>query len=164
MGCSLTFRPARYGLEVTNFSQTPYAQRVANTKRAELNQTRTFVEEALNNDEDTETILGFELNVPEHLPRSPLCPLSPKHKSGGKAICPMHGRKVRLHPIPSFGKPVLKPSRSARVDMKTVKQEPKIVYEGVAEGVRRGNGEFSTHDPVISYRRQSSGGDDVWYS
>ncbi|TVY83590.1 Cell division control protein [Lachnellula suecica] len=26
---------------------------------------------------------GFDLNVPEHLPNSPLCPRNPKHKSGG---------------------------------------------------------------------------------
>ncbi|KAF2091641.1 hypothetical protein K490DRAFT_61074 [Saccharata proteae CBS 121410] len=34
----------------------------------------------------------FEWDVPEHLPGSPLCPLSPKHKSGGKGICVYHGR------------------------------------------------------------------------
>lgn len=35
---------------------------------------------------------SFELNVPEHLPSSPLCPRHPKHKSGGKGICVYHGR------------------------------------------------------------------------
>ncbi|GAB7366772.1 hypothetical protein MBLNU230_g0726t1 [Neophaeotheca triangularis] len=35
---------------------------------------------------------GFELDVPDHLPNSPLCPLDTRRKSGGKAICPMHGR------------------------------------------------------------------------
>ena len=34
----------------------------------------------------------FELNVPEHLPSSPLCPRHPKHKSGGKGVCVYHGR------------------------------------------------------------------------
>ena len=34
----------------------------------------------------------FELNVPEHLPSSPLCPRNPKHKSGGKGVCVYHGR------------------------------------------------------------------------
>lgn len=34
----------------------------------------------------------FELNVPEHLLGSPLCPQSPMHKSGGKGICVYHGR------------------------------------------------------------------------
>ncbi|KAI4178340.1 MAG: hypothetical protein LQ346_007483 [Caloplaca aetnensis] len=34
----------------------------------------------------------FELNVPEHLPNSPLCPKHPKHKSGGKGVCVYHGR------------------------------------------------------------------------
>ncbi|KAJ5052072.1 uncharacterized protein L3040_001832 [Drepanopeziza brunnea f. sp. 'multigermtubi'] len=31
---------------------------------------------------------SFELNLPEHLPSSPLCPKNPKHKSGGSGICP----------------------------------------------------------------------------
>ena len=34
----------------------------------------------------------FELNVPEHLPNSPLCPKNPKHPSGGKGVCLYHGR------------------------------------------------------------------------
>lgn len=34
----------------------------------------------------------FELNVPEHLPSSPLCPRHPKHKSGGRSVCVYHGR------------------------------------------------------------------------
>ncbi|KAF2141427.1 uncharacterized protein K452DRAFT_288123 [Aplosporella prunicola CBS 121167] len=37
--------------------------------------------------------VDFEWDVPEHLPGSPLCPLSPKHKSGGKGICVYHGRR-----------------------------------------------------------------------
>lgn len=40
--------------------------------------------------QDTEE--HFELNVPEHLLGSPLCPRSPMHKSGGKEICVYHGR------------------------------------------------------------------------
>lgn len=35
----------------------------------------------------------FELNVPDHLPSSPLCPKNPKHRSGGNGICVYHGRK-----------------------------------------------------------------------
>lgn len=34
----------------------------------------------------------FELNVPDHLPNSPLCPANPKHPSKGQGICPLHGR------------------------------------------------------------------------
>ncbi|MCJ1378327.1 hypothetical protein MMC17_001424 [Xylographa soralifera] len=34
----------------------------------------------------------FEINVPDHLPNSPLCARNPKHTSGGKGICPYHGR------------------------------------------------------------------------
>ncbi|KAL9104393.1 MAG: hypothetical protein Q9163_000651 [Psora crenata] len=32
------------------------------------------------------------LDVPDHLPNSPLCPKHPKHRSGDLRICPMHGR------------------------------------------------------------------------
>ncbi len=38
----------------------------------------------------------FELDVPEHFPGSPLCPLSPLHKSRGMAMCPYHGRRSTL--------------------------------------------------------------------
>ncbi|MCJ1284524.1 accessory factor associated with RNA polymerase II [Xylographa opegraphella] len=34
----------------------------------------------------------FELDVPDHLPNSPMCAKNPKHTSGGKGICPYHGR------------------------------------------------------------------------
>lgn len=36
---------------------------------------------------------SFVLELPEHLPNSPLCPKNPAHKSGGTGICPSHGRK-----------------------------------------------------------------------
>jgi hypothetical protein len=29
----------------------------------------------------------FALNVPEHLPTSPLCPVNPRHPSGGNGVC-----------------------------------------------------------------------------
>lgn len=43
-------------------------------------------------DEARDVATTFELNVPDHLPGSPLCPKHPKHKSGGKGICVYHGR------------------------------------------------------------------------
>lgn len=43
-------------------------------------------------DEARDVTTNFELNVPDHLPASPLCPKHPKHKSGGKGICVYHGR------------------------------------------------------------------------
>lgn len=43
-------------------------------------------------DEEKHEKEPFELNVPEHLPSSPLCPKHPKHKSGGKGVCVYHGR------------------------------------------------------------------------
>lgn len=36
---------------------------------------------------------SFVLELPEHLPNSPLCPKNPAHKSGGSGICPSHGRR-----------------------------------------------------------------------
>jgi parafibromin len=36
---------------------------------------------------------AFDLNLPEHLPSSPLCPKNPLHKGGGKGICAYHGRR-----------------------------------------------------------------------
>jgi len=34
-----------------------------------------------------------EHNVPDHLAGSPLCPMHPKHKTGGLGVCPYHGRR-----------------------------------------------------------------------
>ena len=46
-------------------------------------------------DEARDNTMNFEINVPEHLPSSPLCPKHPKHKSEGKGICVYHGRNRR---------------------------------------------------------------------
>lgn len=81
-------------LIVTDFFQTPYSQRYYDTQKATQQAIRALVEDTLaeDDDDDDEVVLGFENDVPDHLPSSPLCPLHPKHKSGGKAICLMHGR------------------------------------------------------------------------
>ncbi|KAK4967900.1 hypothetical protein LTR42_010228 [Elasticomyces elasticus] len=115
-------------LRVTDFYQTPYSQRVANNRRAELTHINALVEEALNDDEEDDTIMGFELNVPDHLPSSPLCPLSPKHKSGGKAICPMHGRKKKVRTAAGTRS---RASVAPRLG-------PRIVYEGAVERTESG--------------------------
>lgn len=44
-------------------------------------------------DEAKDEQAEFELNLPEHLPNSPLCPRNPKHKSGGRGVCVYHGRR-----------------------------------------------------------------------
>ncbi|KAI9158281.1 hypothetical protein HJFPF1_06273 [Paramyrothecium foliicola] len=36
---------------------------------------------------------GFEFDIPEHLPSSPLCPANVKHYSGGTGLCVYHGRR-----------------------------------------------------------------------
>ncbi|KAK5725027.1 hypothetical protein LTR17_013318 [Elasticomyces elasticus] len=123
-----TERWERPELRVTNFYQTPYSQRVANNRRAELTHINALVEEALHDDEEDDTIMGFELNVPDHLPSSPLCPLSPKHKSGGKAICPMHGRKKKVRTAAGTRS---RASVAPRLG-------PRIVYEGAVERTESG--------------------------
>lgn len=89
-------------LPVTHFEQTPFSTRYYDTQRSEQLLIRSFYDENLEEDheEDAEVVLGFELDVPDHFPSSPLCPLSPKHKSGGKAICPLH-RKYKKPRAPS---------------------------------------------------------------
>lgn len=47
-------------------------------------------------DEANDAQRPFDLNVPDHLPNSPLCPRNPKHRSGGNGICVYHGRKKSI--------------------------------------------------------------------
>ncbi|TAQ84088.1 hypothetical protein B7494_g7589 [Chlorociboria aeruginascens] len=37
----------------------------------------------------------FEINIPEHFPDSPMCPVNPRYRGKGTGICPFHGRKQR---------------------------------------------------------------------
>ncbi|KAI7507315.1 hypothetical protein KC347_g6944 [Hortaea werneckii] len=136
----LSSRPS-FDLTVTDFEQTPFVQRYGNTLRAEHNRIRNLVDATLDDDRDDEELaqLGFELDVPDHLPNSPLCPLSSRHRSGGKGICPLHGRRKLAPSSPS-------PSNGHQLQQQRTptKLEPRIVYEGrVDNGVeswRDGNG------------------------
>ncbi|KAI5920203.1 hypothetical protein F4810DRAFT_713724 [Camillea tinctor] len=38
---------------------------------------------------------GFQFDVPEHLPSSPMCPANKRHRSGGNGVCVYHGRRKR---------------------------------------------------------------------
>lgn len=51
-----------------------------------------FDQYSIVDDEDEDNESEFQLDVPDHLPSSPLCPLNPKYRGGVKAICPLHGR------------------------------------------------------------------------
>ena len=124
-------KTARDPLEVTGFLQTPFSQRYGDARRAKMSQIRSYVEETLKEEDDDSTLQPFELDVPEHLPSSPLCPLSSKHKSGGKAICPIHRRK-KTKVAPSAG-PIAKASH---------KQAPRIVFESELPVDRRSPGEL----------------------
>lgn len=42
---------------------------------------------------NTNSATRFEFDVPEHLPRSPMCPANKRHKSGGAGVCVYHGRR-----------------------------------------------------------------------
>lgn len=131
-------QPPRDPLRVTSFEQTSYSQRYGDTRRAKRTQMRTYLEEMMREDDANEsaTSMPFEPNVPDHLPGSPLCPLSPKHKSGGRAICPMHGRK----------KAVKAGSKEAGTGDSPVKERhgaPTIVFES---SQRDGSGSWEGKD------------------
>ena len=62
---------------------------------------RVRLDEILDEGEIDEKLMKQELStmewsVPEHLPGSPLCPLSPKYKGKVNSICVYHGRKAAL--------------------------------------------------------------------
>ncbi|RMY51024.1 hypothetical protein D0863_14708 [Hortaea werneckii] len=139
----LSSRPS-FDLTVTDFEQTPFVQRYGNTIRAEHHRIRNLVDATLDDDHNDEELvqLGFEQDVPDHLPNSPLCPLSSRHRSGGKGICPLHGRRKLALSSPS---PSSVSNGHQVLQQRTpTKLEPRIVYEGrVDNGVeswRDGNG------------------------
>ncbi|KAJ9635950.1 hypothetical protein H2199_008304 [Coniosporium tulheliwenetii] len=68
-------------------------------RRGEVDYYRVRMERILNagdddesEDGEVEARAGFDWSIPEHLPNSPLCPLSPKFRGGGREICVYHGR------------------------------------------------------------------------
>ena len=139
----LSSRPS-FDLTVTDFEQTPFVQRYGNTLRAEHNRIRNLVDATLDDDHNDEELvqLGFEFDVPDHLPNSPLCPLSSQHRSGGKGICPLHGRRKLAPSSPSTSS--ASNGHQLQQQRSPTKLEPRIVYEGrVDNGVeswRDGNG------------------------
>ncbi|KAI7462465.1 hypothetical protein KC351_g16334 [Hortaea werneckii] len=139
----LSSRPS-FDLTVTDFEQTPFVQRYGNTLRAEHHRIRNLVDATLDNDRDDEELvqLGFEQDVPDHLPNSPLCPLSSRHRSGEKGICPLHGRRKLAPSSPSLSS--ASNGHQLQQQRTPTKLEPRIVYEGrVDNGVeswRDGNG------------------------
>lgn len=92
---------------------------------------RAHIDRALENpnsdDDDPDAV--FEVDVPDHLPNSPLCPKDLRHKHHGKGICPMHGRRKK-------GDPAIAKSPTAKLDTPrsgsvtvSLGREPQIVYE-----------------------------------
>lgn len=127
--------PSKDPLAVTEFEQTPFSQRYGDTRRAKMSRIRTYLDETLKEsvDDDDDGEAQWVVDVPDHLPNSPLCPLSPKHSSGGKAICPIHRRKKTILAAPQVGK----------VSQTSPKNSPTMVFEGnyFADG-RRNDGAF----------------------
>lgn len=112
---------------MTNFWQTSYVQRYHDTKRDQESKLRAHIDRALAEDhpDDDDKDAVFEIDVPDHLPTSPLCPLSPKHKSGGRGICPLHGRR---------GDKRKGQTRTGSLGAGGTKREPEIVFDSGVGG------------------------------
>ncbi|KAF2485194.1 hypothetical protein BDY17DRAFT_98364 [Neohortaea acidophila] len=135
-------------LTVTNFSQTPFSQRLGDTRRNKLNRVRQYIRDTsstggrgeYSSTDDEALMLGtFELDVPDHLPNSPLCPLSPKHRGGGVAICPLHGRRRTVGPVVAGGGVVGMGERlGSGVGNGKGKMGPRIVFDSGVQQVDGG--------------------------
>ncbi|MCJ1225779.1 hypothetical protein MMC12_002428 [Toensbergia leucococca] len=68
---------------------TPKSPSAVNRSSQESDWFRSKIREDQGEDE-------FALNIPMHLPNSPLCPKHPKHPSGGKGVCVYHGRELTM--------------------------------------------------------------------
>ena len=68
------------------FNPRPTARRLNTDVRKDW---YAALEAALDVEDDTRQPA---VDVPDHLPSSPLCPRHPRHKSGGTGVCPVHGR------------------------------------------------------------------------
>lgn len=90
----------------TNSSQTTSkaASSVVSSGQTSTNrspETPDYLRQRLATLVDTPEVASDEtlvMDVPEHLPNSPLCPLHPKYtdRGGGRALCPMHGKGKRM--------------------------------------------------------------------
>ena len=119
---------------VTDFQQTPFSQRYGDALRAKQALMRAYMwDETLREDDDSNMgSVGhsFELSIPDHLTNSPLCPLNEKHKSGGKGLCPVHGRKrMSVNAYPYRGR-----AGGRREGSKGGRREPTIVFESGQQG------------------------------
>lgn len=91
---------------------------------------RALISKALAEDdsggEDEDALM--EMHVPDHLPGSPLCPLDPKHKSGGKSLCPLHGSRKTMQELAQRRK-ARTGGHKASFTAQAVKREPEIVFD-----------------------------------
>ena len=91
---------------------------------------RALISKALAEDdsggEDEDTLM--EMHVPDHLPGSPLCPLSPKHKSGGKSLCPLHGSRKTMQELAQRRKGRVGGHKGS-LTLQANKREPEIVFD-----------------------------------
>lgn len=109
-------------------------QRYKDNKRHDEALVRAHIDRALesHNSDDDDPDAIFEVDVPDHLPNSPLCPKDLRHRHRGKGICAMHGRRKKK------GDPAIAKGPSARLDTPRSgslavtlisRREPEIVYE-----------------------------------
>jgi hypothetical protein len=75
--------------------------------------------------EDADVLL--RTHVPDHLPRSPLCPLDVRNKTGGKSICPQHGSRKTMQDLAHRRKVRAGGQRASLTP--AVKREPEIVFD-----------------------------------
>nr|POF00918.1 hypothetical protein CFP56_20866 [Quercus suber] len=141
-------------LEVTDFHQTPFSTRYHDARRAEKLGQRALLEEALLNiqhraDDNEHTDFEYELDLPDHLPNSPLCPLSPKHRNGEAGICPMHGRRTAVIATRSYVRSGVSQAMPLFQSRPATSRAPRIVYEG-----REGD-ESASERKWEAYRQQS---------
>jgi hypothetical protein len=127
---------------VTGFSQTPFTTRYHDAKRNEQAIMRAHISKACADEdsdcEDVDVQALLRMDVPDHLPGSPLCPLHVMHQSGGRSICPSHGtRKTMLNQALKRKSKVGGP----RASLVWSKREPEIVFDS-GDGSGSGSGRY----------------------
>lgn len=75
----------------------------------------------------------FEFDVPEHFPKSPLCPANPKHRDGGKGYCIYHGRMKPPVPTCVLGCPTVKYFRNQLLEGSSLRPGTRRKREGSSQ-------------------------------
>lgn len=86
---------------------------------------RSHINRALASDHlgDDDDGIGSDMDVPDHLPGSPLCPLDSRQKHSGNSVCPLHGRKKDVMAAK------VKADAKRMGSLGTARREPEIVFD-----------------------------------